>query len=549
MKLYLSEKQIANLVSVLHEDDAATTDSSGGATSSPGTSATQSGGTGYPAVSKWESGLQRGPANQVGVTKWADVVGSKINRGKANQLKEQGVSSLLPPIGPGFSQQMSAIDNELNKKTEKDFLIKHNAFISKTPPNFYKTNNILLPRSVGKNVTKYSNFNQTGAELQRDFFKSWFNTEWETYVPKGNDLSEILPNGTLRSFTINNRQYIATLKRVNDTPPYYYKFNGYVDVAEGLPYNPEVYFNKEDIPYRLQYHEESTWEKYGNDILIASSFVLGFFFPGAWMAPILMSLNLAAVVNSLIQNKEADAMIFLVFAFLPEIKYALGLKEISAAEAKQLALAFEKATTEQAMKDAMNALPTKLRDKAYKVLQKNPKVVAKEIDKAISKGVSNLTKEQTQELTIKLNQFIKEGLVNPKSAKNWLQKLGTAGKTISKLGVELVAISGLHKLLQNIEDKIKGKPPEYVKTVEDYLMNATGKFQEMRVAGISEQFAPISKSIQNMLPKYTKTFGEDDGMLRFVKMTNRVQILYMQNQNQDFNSIINNIYNEDENEK
>ena len=89
MKLYLSEKQIANLVSVLHEDDAATTDSSGGATSSPGTSATQSGGTGYPAVSKWESGLQRGPANQVGVTKWADVVGSKINRGKANQLKEQ----------------------------------------------------------------------------------------------------------------------------------------------------------------------------------------------------------------------------------------------------------------------------------------------------------------------------------------------------------------------------------------------------------------------------------------------------------------------------
>jgi hypothetical protein len=38
-------------------------------------------------------------------------------------------------------------------------------------------------------------------------------------------------------------------------------------------------------------------------------------------------------------------------------------------------------------------------------------------------------------------------------------------------------------------------------------------------------------------------------MLRFVKMTNRVQALYLQNQNQDFNTIINNIYNEDENEK
>lgn len=549
MKLYLSEKQIANLVSVLHEDDAATTDSSGGATSSPGTSATQSGGTGYPAVSKWESGLQRGPANQVGVTKWADVVGSKINRGKANQLKEQGVSSLLPPLGPGFGQQMAAADNEITKKTEKDFLVKHNAIILKAPTGFYKTNNVLVPRSVGENVTKYSLFKQTGEELQMIFFKKWFNTEWESYVPKGRDLSEILPNGTTRSFTINNRKFVASIKRTSETPPYYYRFNGYVGVDDDLPYNPSVYFNEEDIPYRLKYQEESNWEKYGNDILILSSFAMGFFFPAAWMAPILMTLNLAAVANSLIQGKEADAMIFLVFAFLPEIKYALGLKEISTAEAKQLALAFENATTEQAIKDAMNTLPTKLRDKAYQVLKKEPKVVAKELDKAIEKGVSNLTKEQTQELTTKLNQYIKEGLVNPKSAKNWLQKLGSAGKKIGKLGVELVAIGSLHSLLQNIEDKIKGKPPEYVKTVEEYLANALGKFQEMANANISEKFLPISKSIQNMLPKYKKTFGEDDGMLRFVKMTNRVQALYLQNQNQDFNTIINNIYNEDENEK
>jgi hypothetical protein len=75
---------------MVSEDDAAgSTDSSGGATASAGTSATQSGGAGYPAVSKWESGIQRGPSNQVAVTKWADVVGSKLNRGKANQLKEQ----------------------------------------------------------------------------------------------------------------------------------------------------------------------------------------------------------------------------------------------------------------------------------------------------------------------------------------------------------------------------------------------------------------------------------------------------------------------------
>lgn len=42
------------------------------------------GGKSYPAVTKWETGLSRGPANQIGVTKWSEIV--KINRGKANTL-------------------------------------------------------------------------------------------------------------------------------------------------------------------------------------------------------------------------------------------------------------------------------------------------------------------------------------------------------------------------------------------------------------------------------------------------------------------------------
>ena len=39
----------------------------------------------YPTVTKWESGVTRGPANQIAANvKWADIV--KINRGKANTL-------------------------------------------------------------------------------------------------------------------------------------------------------------------------------------------------------------------------------------------------------------------------------------------------------------------------------------------------------------------------------------------------------------------------------------------------------------------------------
>ena len=82
MDVLLSERQLKKLL----EQDA-TADPAAQAPTA-GTSSKQAGGQGYPEVGKWESGVTRGPANQVGITKWADVVGSKLNRGKANQLKE-----------------------------------------------------------------------------------------------------------------------------------------------------------------------------------------------------------------------------------------------------------------------------------------------------------------------------------------------------------------------------------------------------------------------------------------------------------------------------
>ena len=42
------------------------------------------GGEGYPAVTKWETGIKRGSANPLGNTKWKDSY--TITRGKANTL-------------------------------------------------------------------------------------------------------------------------------------------------------------------------------------------------------------------------------------------------------------------------------------------------------------------------------------------------------------------------------------------------------------------------------------------------------------------------------
>jgi hypothetical protein len=116
MDLLLTKKQI---LSLLEQD--ATADPTAQAPTA-GTSDKQAGGQGYPEVGKWESGIERGPANQVGVTKWADVVGSKLKRGHANPLKEQ--SSYEKGI---WDKSTKTLDN-LNKNYTPviDFYKEHN---------------------------------------------------------------------------------------------------------------------------------------------------------------------------------------------------------------------------------------------------------------------------------------------------------------------------------------------------------------------------------------------------------------------------------------
>lgn len=117
MKLVITEKQLELLLSKyvkdeLDEQDAAPT---------TGTSDKQTGGQGYPEVTKWESGVDRsGPGNQVGVTKWSDIVGSKLTRGKANPLNEQTPTNVgnkvnvKSPIQGDINKELSQVRNTFN---------------------------------------------------------------------------------------------------------------------------------------------------------------------------------------------------------------------------------------------------------------------------------------------------------------------------------------------------------------------------------------------------------------------------------------------------
>ena len=85
MKIIVTEKQFKLITGGVIDDLDEQIDTTS-AKPSAGTSSTGSK-QGYPEVGKWETGVTRGPANQIGVTKWSDVVGSTLKRGKANPLK------------------------------------------------------------------------------------------------------------------------------------------------------------------------------------------------------------------------------------------------------------------------------------------------------------------------------------------------------------------------------------------------------------------------------------------------------------------------------
>lgn len=108
MRLVITEKQLKDLIRLHSENQELTEQGEGEGSPEAGTSSDGDKKTG---ASKWESGVTRGPANQIGVTKWSDVVGSKITRGKANPLSEQVLLS-PPMIDP------NAVNNAINPATD-----------------------------------------------------------------------------------------------------------------------------------------------------------------------------------------------------------------------------------------------------------------------------------------------------------------------------------------------------------------------------------------------------------------------------------------------
>ena len=205
-----------------------------------GTSDKQAGGQGYPEVGKWESGVTRGPGNQVGVTKWADVVGSKLNRGKANPLKEQTFDEL--PFDP---KRPTARKFIVNNTKRDDFYV-----LDVPPTNFSGKKYVILPKVVNGVKTTASFWHHP---IQNSFWSEFANTKYNDFVPTQEMLQKVLPQMTLRQFSVGGVQYLASVERMQDKP-LIISFKWFYD-KNGRPY-----VEPKQIPKELQ--EETLWEKF-----------------------------------------------------------------------------------------------------------------------------------------------------------------------------------------------------------------------------------------------------------------------------------------------
>ena len=237
MKVALSERQlklIASLVEADSDTTAASTSTDSTATTSSSTTSTSGTTASYPNVTKWESGVTRGPANQIAVTKWEDVVSMKT-RGKANPLNEQTGM----PGGNGGALAAQYLNGDLDTKT------------TEYPTPWGST--ILIPADSINIKTWEANDTRLGYYLDR-VGKEYTKDSNGNYLIKGKIapseayMQAILPTGTLRTFTTkkDNIKWFLVLK--NTDKGWFPNQNYFRDDPKNpnkfLAYNPSDYITK-----------------------------------------------------------------------------------------------------------------------------------------------------------------------------------------------------------------------------------------------------------------------------------------------------------------
>lgn len=531
MKIALSEKQLRLITSMTEADSDTSAGSGADSTTPSAASSAQSSKAGYPAVDKWESGITRGPANPIGVAKWSDVVGSKLNRGHANPLNEQGgFGNYYGNDIDVRTKEKAAVEAAEKAKTDN---FNQNFFMVEIPKtSLSKGSDLILPKNYDGIKTTYSVYEHPLNPYA--FFKGWVGTEYEDYIPDQRQLEEILPNGTLKSFTIGNIRYVAHVKRFSDKP-LLYGFHWYFN-EDGKPYNSRDYISKDQIPDEFQL-EEGWWSEWGQWVLTAGSILAACLIPGAQGLLISIGLDLVAAADLYVNKKDTiGAGISFILAFVPVIGNIARVGKVSTKTASKLAKIFAPLKTEEEILEAMSKLPKQEQYIVQQILKQDPKTLTKMITDIMSSKIA--TKPEALRAASKINELVKSGAIPKASAAAFYKNLN-----LKRFGFDL-AVSGLvigagagvrYYFNKKAEEEFKQGLAPSNEDVENSAL--AEKIVKMNSNDFENKILPIIDKYRDMYDSVEET----NNLKKFRKIMNAVYKGYIANPKSDLDAIANNI--------
>ena len=497
------------------------------AASSPQSGGAQSSKAGYPAVHKWESGITRGPANPIGITKWSDVVGSKLTRTHA-PLNEQEIG-----MQPGRTTQIAQALNapEIERKREIDKNFNENFFMVEIPKTSKtKSSHLILPKNYEGIETTYTLHEHPINPYV--FFRNWVGTEWEDDIPNQRHLEEIIPNGTLRNFTIGNIKYSTYVKRFS-AKPVLWGFSWYY-TDDKKPYNPKDYIKSEQVPEQYQLGE-GWWSEWGQWVLTAGSILAACLIPGAQGLLISIGLDLVAAADLYVNKKDnIGAGISFILAFVPVIGNIARVGKVSTKTASKLAKTFAPLKTEEEILEAISKLPKQEQYLVQQILKQDPKALNKMITDVMSSKIAN--KQEAFNVVGKINELVESGAIPKASAAAFYKNLN-----LKRFGFDL-AISGLvigtgagvryyvnKKADEALNQGLK-PPPEDVE-----IAQLLAKVDKMNKSDFENKITPL-------FAKYDKYDTENEADLnKLRKIQKAVLNAYISNPKSDLDAIANNI--------
>jgi hypothetical protein len=366
-------------------------------------------------------------------------------------------NKILEQTGPGItafnpSSDEAKLGEKISDETKRQNELKaqfdENFITVKIPyPNKFNQKMLVLPKG-----TATSFFNKGDYRISFFRFKEWDkNPKWAPYVPKENDLREILPDNTLKSFKlVDGTSFKLTLKRESDTP-LKWVFNWYYDENDEA-YDQNYYIGEFEIPKSYIDEEDGFWDKWGWIIMAGLSVAATALFPGApglWLS---LAIDLVPAIEAYRDGSGPGVAIAIILALIPfGIAKIPGLGTITKSQADNLANKFVNALDEADIKRIYGELSKTEKNIFQRVFRQDPTKMLKSLDDAMWNNIINglQTGQYTnKEIVNIINKLIKDGTLKYPDLVKWYQKSG-----IKRFGVELGAtglvVGGLYLYNKN----------------------------------------------------------------------------------------------------